>query len=811
MILGNYLIAAVRNFTKRKFYSFINAFGLSIAIAFCFVVYLFITDEITFDNFHAKRDRIYRINNRSFSNLAFEQGQEDPYRYFAVLSTGLGTALREQVPEAEHITQLKQGGKQTIRYEDNVFSQNIMFADSGFFNIFSFELIAGSYNQLFKQPSDAVITPEAAEKLFGNEDPIGKTFYLDFEESVTPAYTVKAVVSCPANSSITFEVLLPLESYKPFLSKSWNINSYPTFVLLQEQADVMQFRQTLNTILVKNRAESIARVRSDNNVPANMIVEEYTLTRLPDVHFEKRINWPKVSDPRYSWILGGIALLIISIASINYISFALTASANRRKEIAIRKTVGASRTQIFQQFNFESFSLVCFAAFLGVILAIVLLPVFNSLTQKNISVLSINIAPAIAFLALLVVTISLMAGSYPSLFASRVNPALALKGSSTGMRALFAKPLVVLQFAMSAFLMISSIIMYQQMHFIATKNLGYNANNAIVVPTNLGWGKESDQAIERFRNEAKNNPDIIGVSGTSGSFIRGGMSMTFDYKDSEHLVHICRADHEYTSLLNIEIVQGRNFDAGSVSDSSAILVNEALVKDLGWTDPLNERLNLSGEAGDPGLNVIGVMKDYHFLSLEEEIKPLILGGSDYLGGYLITLIVKLNDDDLPKSLSAAEQTWKKLYPDKPFDYTFADAEVAEQYASYSRWMKITGTATTIAVIIASLGLFGLAGINAANRTKEISIRKILGADFSHIFLQLNKPFFTLAALAFIIAIPVSWQLMNQWLSNFKYHITAGWELFAISLGLGLLVVLATLSYHSIKAARVNPADTLRRE
>jgi putative ABC transport system permease protein len=806
-MFSNYLTIFIRNFTKRKLFSFINALGLSIAIGFSLLVYLFVQDEYSFDKFHLNRETIYRINLGYLDDKALGMTNEDPYTYQAMLPNGLGEALQKEVPEIEKLTLMKEAGKQVVAYQDKGFMQEITFVDSSFFAMFTFESLSGSTYKLFSEPTDAVITKEAAIKLFGNEDPIGKVITLSYEQLSSPSYTVKAVLRLPINSSIQFEVLLPIQSYKPYQRKSWNANSYPVFVQLRNDADPKQFLSKLDTLFTHNNSLYINAVREKRGTPKEIPIQKCSLTKLSDVHFDKRVDWPNVSDRQYSWILGAIAFLIISIASINYVSFALTTSITRRKEVGIRKTVGATGNQLFYQFNVESIGLASIATLIGIGLAVIFIPIFNSLTQKEVSILSVISPVGILFLLTLVLFIGLCAGSYPALRVARINPVLALKGSSSFAKVGFAKPLVVLQFAMSAFLMISAVIMYRQMRFVTTKNLGYNANSVIAIPTKLGWNTKSDEAITRFRNETKTNPLVENVSGAVQP-LEGGMSMTFDLNGQMKNVHFNRIDESYLSLFNIELLQGRNFNRGLSSDSSAIIINETFVKCMGWINPLNESINFDNPGSTGGLNVIGVVKDFHFRSLETEIEPLVLQAS---GGYLVTLLVKLNPSDIPNALVAAEGIWKNLYPDQPFDYTFVDDTVAKQYVTYTRWMRITGISTALAIIIASLGLFGLSGISALSRTKEIGIRKILGADFNSIFLMLNKPFVVLAIVSFVIATPISLYVMEKWMSNFNYHIEIGWEIFAISIFSGLLIALTTVSYHGIKTANVNPADTLRYE
>ncbi len=813
-MIGNYFKIATRNIQKRKFYSFINAFGLSIGLAFCMLISLYIQDEKEFDQFHANKNDIYRIEEKSFDT--WKHDSPDPYRKSAWLQTGLAPTLKEELPEVQYTTRYNRGNRGIFRYEEKVFTEELTYVDADFFKMFSFNLVQGNPDRIFMDKSEIVLTPAIVKKYFGSDDPIGKTIRIDNEGE--KSYTVSGVIEpAPANSSIRFEILLPQENrnyYDRNLTNWGNFNT-PTFVQLVPNAEVTTFKTNLDKVVDKHMSKRLEEWRKEATVPipteAKML--EYTFTKLPDLHLKKEISWEKVSDPQYSWILGGIAVLIMLIACINYISLSLTTSASRRIEVGVRKVVGAQRNQLVYQFSFESLILAFASMVIGFGLVVLFLPTFNEYTSKGIVLTASKTLQLVSIGLLLTTIVGLLAGSYPSLFLSRFMPAQVLKGGFTSrLQAGFTKPLVVLQFALSAFLIISSVMMYRQMHFITTKDLGYTKDQVLVIPTQTGWNAEADKVVAQFRTRALADPAILSVAGVSSSFNQGYSRYGFKIKDEQKSAYVYAADPYYIPTLDLEILQGRNFDAAIAADSNTVIVNESLVRDMKWTDPLNEYYNWREDTVGQGARVIAVVKDYHFLSLEQNFEPMFLSMDKTHVGYLTTMLVRLSSKDLTGGLEKVKRMWKDLYPDKPFDYSFLDDDVAKQYQSYQRWMSIMGLATGFAILISCLGLFGLAGINALNRTKEIGIRKVMGADLPAIFILLNRQFIFLAAVAFSLAAPLSWWFITTWyLKDFTFKVPVTWQLFAMSLGAGLLIALLTVSYHAIKAALINPAETLKYE
>jgi putative ABC transport system permease protein len=809
---GNYLKVAARNMAKRKMYSFINAIGLSIGIAFCILIYLYIEDEKSFDQFHENKEYIYRLNEASYDTWAAERGDE-VMRRTAYLPLPLGAAIKDEIPEVKYLTRYNSGAEAIFRYNGKVFTEQISYVEPDFFKMFSFPVLAGSADHLFADKHEVVLTPEIATKYFGAEDPIGKVVTLDLQGE--KQFTVTGIVkSPPANSSLEFKILVPLEN-RPWYERNreqWGNFSYPTFIQVHDKASLAELKVKADTLVHQKMGDRLERWRKEANIPEDHPVFQLTYTRLTDVHLDHEVSWHRVSDPKYSWILGGIGLLIILIASINYISLALTTSASRKVEVGIRKVVGAQKKQLVSQFGLESLVLAFFSLLIGLGLAALFLPSFNEFTGKGIGLADTNLIQLIGVTFAIAMMVGLLAGSYPALYLSGFLPVTVLKGRFTSrLRAGFTKPLVVFQFFLSASMIICSVIMYRQMEFVTTKDLGFDKEQVIVMSTQTGWNEEADKVVEQFRNKVSTEPSVLSVAGTSSSFNHGWSHYGYKIKDENKAAFVYRVDPNYAELLNLEFVAGRNFDERIVSDSTAVVINEALARDMGWDNPLEEYLNWNEDSVGLGAKVIGVLKDYHFLSLEREIEPMFLSMDKKNTGYLTTMLVKLTPGDISEKLERVKRVWTELYPDKPFDYTFMDQDVANQYQTYERWMNITALSTGFAIFIACLGLFGLAGINAINRTKEIGIRKVMGAELTNIFVMLNKQYVWLAIIAFALAAPVSWYVMMKWLGSFKYAISMSWELFAVSMLAGLVLALLTVSYHAIKAALINPAETLKYE
>lgn len=805
---SNYFKIAGRNLLKRKMYSSINAVGLSIGIAFCILIFLFIRDEKSFDTFHENKESLFRVEDKAYD--VWEPDPENPYYYSAWLQAGLRNAILEDIPKVKYATTFSDYGEVAINYKDKVFSEKLTLIDQDFFSMFTFPSISGDRNQYLTELHHAVLPESYARRIFGEEDPLDKVITLLLNGEKKNLTVTGVIEDAPTNSSLEYGILIA-QSNRPHyvrnLDKWLNFNT-PLFIQLQETSSPEEVKAQLSSIVDKYMGESLEKRRQEYSIPEETMMFEYTLTNIEDVHLDTTISWTRSSDPKFTYILGGIALFILIIACINYVSLALTSSAGRSLEVGIRKAVGANRNQLLTQFSVEAVVLALLSLILALALVTVFLPSFNTFTDKNIRIDWVTGVFMIGTGLGITLLIGLLSGSYPSLFLSGLNPIKVLKRLGTRVNARFTKPLVVIQYALSGILIISSIIMLKQMNFITTRDLGYNQDQVVVIQTNQKFDESANRFIEQFRQKVIPYAEIESVTGTTSSFNQGYSLNGYMIDGEQKSAYVYAVDPSYIPSLNIELLQGKNF---TESDSNALIVNESLVKDMGWENPLEEFLNWREDSLSAGASIIGVAKDYHFLSLEQKIEPMFLTLSSEDTGYLTTMLVRIASDNVPEAMEILRNSWVEMAPDKPFDYSFLDEDVARQYDQYNRWTSIMTLSTFFAILISCLGLFGLAGINAVNRTKEIGIRKVMGAEIWNIFMLMNKEFILLVVISFILAAPLSWWLMTQWLDDFTYSVTIGWDVYVLSSVIGLLIALLTVSYHSIKATSINPAETLKCE
>ncbi|MBC7919709.1 MAG: ABC transporter permease [Ferruginibacter sp.] len=805
-MLKNYLTVAVRNFLKHKTYSFINLLGLGVAIVCCLLLGLFVRHEWSYDQFHPQSNRLYRAWVREIYQKEVFTDIVTPYP--------LGPALAAAYPEITATSRVE-AINGTVRKGADVLNERMHLVDPGFFRLFDFPLVQTGGAHPLGQPNGVVLTEEMAKKYFGGTNPVGRTLNIQLD-TTTEAYTVTAVArNVPANSSIRFDFLLPFGKIKAIRSenrlKSWFNISAETYVLLRPGTDPKRLAAKFPAMVKAALGEKYR--------PGEYVVNLQPLTA---IHLDNSVppGIEPTSDPAYSYVLGTIALFVLVIAGINFTTLSIGRSAGRAREVGVRKVMGAGRNQLIRQFWGEALLMTGLAVVLGAVLARILLPAFNQLAGVPLS-FAPDLTTAL-FLLALVAGVGLAAGSYPALVLSGFRPVEVLKGKLNvkGDRSWFQRSLVVVQFSLSICLIVGTLVMNRQLDYLQSKPLGYQTNRTVVVPVGRG-GDEGRRMVELYRHALGSHREVESTTASAFPFGAGpwGEMGYTDQGQKYRTFQFNVVDPHFLPTYGIKLVAGRNFEPDNpVDQHQSILVNQAFVKEYGWQDPLNAQL--------PGRfhphRIIGVTEDFHYESLHSAVRPLMLVvRPDSMYEHIENInvqssprpdvSVRLAAGNLSEQVKLLAQAWKSVVPNEPFSYAFVDQNLANQYQLERRMGRMVGIASLFSVGIACLGLFGLATLAVTRRTKEIGVRKVLGASPGDLVSLLAKDFVVLVLIANAIAWPPAWWALNRWLQDFAFRVGVGWEVFALAGISALLVALATVSFQAVKAALANPVKSLRTE
>ena len=810
-MLTNYLKIALRNLLKQKVYSVINVFGLAVGMACCLLILALVHNEWSYDAFHDDAEAIYRVHIHALTpegEVEVKAGQPLP----------LGPTLLAEMPEVEQAARLQYIGAVVKAEGTDAFEEQVLFTDASFFDVFSFRVARGNAAQPLPAPDAVVLTTGMAQKYFGEADPVGQRLRVSlggaFEEFVVTAVAEEP----PTNSSITFGIVLPLERSRSYIQwgdlwTSWVANTYVRLGAA-EQAAVLS--EKLPAFVAQHYGPMVQTWRILQWLSEEEGAFQLQLQPLGDIHFAPEVQQAQTpaTDPRYPLLLAALAFAILLIACINFTTLAVGRAARRAKEVSLRKVLGAVRLQLMKQFWGEALLLSVLALLLGLALTEAFLPFFNDLTGKTLGLAYLRDAPAMLMLLGLALGTALLAGAYPAVYLSRFQPIETLKKSVRAQgKNRWMQSLVVVQFALSIFFIAGVLVVSGQVRYLKNKNLGFDGEQVVVIPTHSTDLAESEQRVNTFKNEAQRHPNVVQVAAASTSFGRGLSWNSFSTDDGAHFVYTNRIDYDFIETLGMEIAAGRRFSEAFPGDAQqGVLVNEALVNDYGWDDPVGQILegfSLDME-GKTTPTVVGVVKDYHFQSLHNAIEPMVLflRPRDDAFRYLFA---RLRGEDLPGTLAALEAAWLRAAPDRPFTYHFLDDDFDRQYRAEEQWEHVVTYAALFALLIACLGLFGLAAFTAERRTKEIGIRKTLGASVPGLAAFLSKDFLKLVLLANVLAWPVAYLLLNQWLARFAYHIDISWGIFLIAGLTALGIALVTVSYQAIKAALADPVKSLRYE
>jgi putative ABC transport system permease protein len=824
LMFRNYITIALRNLKKHRFYTLINVTGLAIGIAACLIIALYVTNELSYDQYHAKASRIFRINNEiKFGGNHFRVATESP---------GVADIFSQSYPEIESVVRLRTWGARFVKRSEGteVFKEpNVFWADSTFFKIFSIPVIEGDPETALRDPNTIAISRKMAEKYFPGENAVGQSLILPENQNCKVTAVFENV---PPNSHFHLDILISMASHDEAKSVSLvSGGGFATYVLLKEGTDPKKMEEKIPALVEKHIAPQIADVVGGDftmeKYRASGDKWEYTLMPLTDIHLRSDLldELEPNSDITYIYLFSAIALFILAIACTNFMNLSTARSSNRAKEVGIRKVMGSLRLHLIRQFLTESFLLSLFSFMLAVVLAYLLLPVFNDLAQKKLS-LPLSNFNFYAGLLTASVLVGILAGLYPSFFLSAFKPVNVLKGHlSLGMKSgMIRSVMVVFQFMVSIFLIIGTITVNRQLTYIQNKKMGFKKDQVIVVKDAHLLGSN----IRAFKEEMSRNNFITSgtISGflpvdgswrSSDTFFEEGVQL--NQESLKHMVNLqtWSVDLDYIKTLGMKIKTGRDFSPDFLSDSSAVIMNEAAAKRFGFNDPIGKKIssfdgNKQDGSPDPEQiktwNIIGVVEDFHFESLKSGIRPLAFFLNSHSNGNVSFRFEAANTQEV---IQKVEGLWKKMADGQPFQYSFLDEDFESMYSSEQRLGKIFAVFAGLAIFIACLGLFALTAFTAEQRTKEIGIRKVLGASVGNIVLLLSREFGKLIFLAFFLSLPLAWFAVNWWLKNYTYKTEVGIFIYLLAGGSAFLLAWLTMSYQSIKAANANPVNSLRNE
>ena len=804
----NYLKIALRNLWRNKTFSAINILGLAIGIATCLIITLFVVHELSYDQYHEKADRLVRVVFRASIN-------GDKIKE-AVVMPPVAQTLQADYPEVQAATRIRQGGEPMVTYGDKAFKEtSLAHADANFFDVFTLPLLQGDPKTALVQPYTVVISRATARKYFGNADPIGKV--LNFK-TWKKTYRVTGVFDkIPANTHFHFDLIASLASDPDAKSSSWMTSNYYTYLVLPEGYDYKKLEAKLPQVIEKYMGPqllqamgmSLAEFRKKGN-QIGLFLEPVTRIHL---HSESTNDMQPKGDIRYVYVFGAIAVFMLLIACINFMNLSTAGASKRAREVGIRKVLGSVKMQLVRQFLLESILVTMLALGLAILFVQLALPIFNQLAGKN---LAFNLVAHPALLPGLLVfglLIGILAGSYPAFFLSSFRPVAVLKGKLTAAKSSLSlrSGLVVFQFFISITLMISTVLVYQQLRYIWNKELGYNKDQVLVLPETWVLGPQE----KVFLNQLAQDPRVVSMSASGylpAGPTYGNNNMIYTEDNPNQLVRTLKyeVDHQYIPTLGMQLIAGRNFSEDLASDSLGVILNQTAVRAYGWEkNPLGRRLTafVNNQGEKKNYRVVGVLKDFHFKSLHERISPLMM----VLGRHSGSVIVKAKTTDMSGLLTSMEKNWKNLTAEAPFTYSFLDERFQATYEAERKTGTILGIFAGLTIFIACLGLLGLAIFMAEQRTKEIGIRKVLGASVTSILTLLSKDFLKLVLLANLIAWPLAWWGMHQWLRDFEYRINISLWVFALAGMAALLVALLTISIQAVRAALSNPVNSLRSE
>mgnify|MGYP000968204022 FL=1 len=802
-MLKNYWKIALRNLLKNKVFFLINIFGLAIGLASFVLLGLYVYTELNYDRHHRKADQIYRLV------LKGEMGGE--YLEAAVTGGPMGPILKNEMPEVVQNTQIQEVRRSVhLSYLDkHFFEEKIIYADSSFFDVFDHHFVAGNPLTALEKPFSLVITRQMAEKIFGNENPMGKIL----KWNNTSDYVVTGIIeNHKPNTHLQFDFYASLSTLlsnprtRPMVTSLFTFATF-NYVVVKKEANIPELQKKVDLLVEKHMGEGMREYGGKFSI---------TLQPLSAIHLHSHLlhELGQQGDISRVYIFSAIAVLILIIACINFVNLSTARSSKRALETGIRKVFGANRSMLIKQFLGESVLVSILSLLMAIFFIKIMLPSFNNIAGTNFSFGLIGNPGFLAFLSLITLLVGFTAGIYPAFFLSSFDPGRVIKSDfrNFGSKSGFRNVMVTLQFIISVFLIFSTIVIYSQLHFIENKNLGFNKENLMIVPLRTPAMVAKYKTV---KGELRNVPGVVDVSASSsylGNFQQrqGYYPEGVPRTDAWMLLNL-QTDYNFPQMMGVTLKSGRSFSESVPADSNAVLVNEALAKEMNLVDPVGHYISLpdgEDESSDTRFKIVGMLEDFNFASLHQPVKPLLLNLNPANHRYLN---IRIDQNDRNATLSAISEKWETLFPSEPLDYFFLDQRFPELYSADLKTGNLFIIFTVIAIVIALMGLFGLVLYTTERRTREIGIRKVFGSSEKDILFRLNSEFLKWVLAASVIAWPLGWFFMNNWLENFAFRENISWWIFLVSTFLAVAISTITISVLAFSSARKNPVDTLRYE
>ena len=803
-MLKNYLKIAWRTLFKNRVFTVANIVGLTAAFAIALLLAMTALFELSYDQFHVNKDKAYQLYLSNQTPRGLRSNTSNP--------VPLAQALKDEIPGIKYISRAASQSA-LATYQGKELNLDAEFVDSDYFDIFSYPAVQGNLQNVLPDVSAVAITEKTAKKLFGDSEAVGKTVSLLIGGQEKP-FTVSTVVKdVPPNSSVDFDIAIPFENHPEYAESIdlWDSDFHRIYMMLEDGMSTVQFEENTRPFTNLHYEQSIADSKRDGAMPdVNGQYKQFHLLPITDMHFVSFASGMAKVQRTFPYLILGIAFVIIFIVCANFINMNIALSEKRLKEIGMRKTLGAIKKQLFFQFWFESLLVFAISVGLGLLLANILLNPYKSLFSTEASFENIMAPQILISFALALCCVSLIAGGYPALLLSKLSTLRALKGKLELGKNRLRNSLIVLQFSIAIVLISGTLVLQGQLDFMRNKDLGYNKQQVVSIP--LTGKKDSYRVVELLRDELKNNTAILSVSGADNNLgigqdhSRSVNKWGFDYKGRGVVTHALTVDYDYAKTLDLQLTSGRMFSRDFKADSLSLVINESMVKELGEEDPLSARIILDDSLT---YSIIGVIKDYNFQDVSKKVEPLTLFLDRQYELYYA--YVKIAPNNVAKSFDAIKAAWQEIEPQAEFLGSFLDENVDRTFRREKKLATIITSGSILGILLSCIGLFAISMLVVAQRTKEIGVRKVIGASVASVALLLTKDFIKLVCISFFIAAPIAWYVMDGWLENYAFRITLN-PLFFVAAGLlATLIAFITVGTRTIKAASANPVKSLRTE